>query len=101
MVSIFSSSLVEMIQFDLRIFFRWVGSSTTKSLTHIAVFFLFFHGFISVENFGKVGCTVLAEAAIMTGLRQLLPHLLASFQVPTGLEGQKVVVLSFEACQVI
>ena len=38
----------------------------------------------------QVGCTVLLEAAIMTGLRQLLPHLLASFQVPTGLEGQKV-----------
>eukprot|EP00913_Durusdinium_trenchii_P030375 g28452.t1 len=37
----------------------------------------------------KVGCTVLAEAALMTGLRQLLPHLLASFRVPTGLEGQK------------
>ena len=30
----------------------------------------------------------------MTGLRQLLPHLLASFQVPTGLEGQKVMDLS-------
>lgn len=37
----------------------------------------------------QVNCTVLAEAALMTGLRQLLPHLLASFRVPTGLEGQK------------
>lgn len=35
----------------------------------------------------QVGCTLLAEAAMMTGLRQLLPHLLASFRIPTGLEG--------------
>ncbi|CAJ1419039.1 unnamed protein product [Effrenium voratum] len=37
----------------------------------------------------KVQCTVLSEAAIMTGLRQLLPHLLALFRVPTGLEGPR------------
>lgn len=48
------------------------------------------HNWAEMALFGeKVGCTVLAEAALMTGLRQLLPHLLASFRVPTGLEGQK------------
>ena len=34
---------------------------------------------------GKVQCTVLLEAALMMGLRQLLPHLLASLLVSTWL----------------
>ena len=44
----------------------------------------FFPRFYLGRKLRKVGCTVLAEAAIMTGLRQLLPHLLASFQSAHG-----------------
>ena len=42
---------------------------------------------------GKVQCTVLLEAALMLGLRQLLPHLLASLLVDrnhTETEGFKL-----------
>lgn len=46
------------------------------------------HNWAEMAAFAEqVQCTVLLEAALMMGLRQLLPHLLASFAVPTGLEG--------------
>eukprot|EP00927_Polykrikos_kofoidii_P043480 TRINITY_DN37556_c0_g1_i1.p1 TRINITY_DN37556_c0_g1~~TRINITY_DN37556_c0_g1_i1.p1 ORF type:complete len:1416 (-),score=178.09 TRINITY_DN37556_c0_g1_i1:131-3763(-) len=50
-------------------------------------------GSISDENWAQmatfaaqVQCRVLSEAALMTGLRRLLPAMLRSFRVPTGLE---------------
>eukprot|EP00930_Biecheleria_cincta_P057367 TRINITY_DN43318_c0_g1_i1.p1 TRINITY_DN43318_c0_g1~~TRINITY_DN43318_c0_g1_i1.p1 ORF type:complete len:1350 (-),score=217.80 TRINITY_DN43318_c0_g1_i1:35-4024(-) len=53
-------------------------------------------GMLSLRNWSKmaafaeqVQCTVLSESALMAGLRQLLPHMLKSFRVPTGLEPPK------------
>lgn len=53
-------------------------------------------GMLSLRNWSKmaafaeqVQCTVLSESALMAGLRQLLPHMLTSFRVPTGLEPPK------------
>ncbi|CAE8600777.1 unnamed protein product, partial [Polarella glacialis] len=51
-----------------------IGALTLENWTQMATF---------AE---KAKCTLLSEAAMMTGVRQLLPHMLASFKVGSGLE---------------